>query len=129
MHRIVRNQDLMFGRPVVRGVMTHFAHSVRAREGRGRTLVRCRVSRCSRHFLHRLTLNCAGRVVAGLHKVPFKIGDLRGERGSLVSELFPSSRRHKNVGTAQLIIETLRLRVVSLRRLRTSSRWSKVWTV
>lgn len=120
---IVSNGGLIFGCPVLRGVIRHFGGSILGSTGHRRTVVDCSVSRCSRHFLHRLTLNCAGRVVTGLEKVPFKIGSLRGQRGSLINHLFPPDRQIK-IGTAHLIIHTLRLQVLGVSGLRTSSRWA-----
>lgn len=119
---MVSKGGLIFGCPVLRGVMSHFGGSMTGSTGHRRTIVDCSVSRCSRHFLHRLTLKCAGRVVTDLGKVPFKIGSLRGQRGSLVKHLFPGKRQIK-MGTAHLTIHTLRLHVVSLSGLRTSRRW------
>lgn len=118
----VDNGGLIFGRPVLRGVISEFGRDMKDRLVRRRTVVGCRVSRCSRQFLHRLTLNCAGRRVAGLQNVPFNIGDLRGQRGRLMRGLFPSNGGKVDIGTAQLIMHTYRLHVVSVSGLRTSRR-------
>lgn len=122
MRTIVSNGGLIFGCPVLRGVITHFGRSITRRRHERRTIVGCSVSRCSRHLLHRLTLKCAGRVVAGLGKVPFKIGSVRGHRGRLVGHLFALSRED-NIGTYQLIAHTFRLQVLSVSGLRPSRRW------
>lgn len=119
---IVSKGGVMFGRPVLRGVMTHFVRAIRIRRHHRRTVVSCSVSRCSRQLLHRLTLNCAGRVVAGLGNVPFNMGSVRGERGRLMGQLFHSSRQAK-IGTYHLMAHTFRLHVLSVSGLRPSRRW------
>lgn len=122
MRTIVSNGGLIFGCPVLRGVMRHFGRDILTNRHERRAVVGCSVSRCSRHLLHRLTLKCAGRVVAKLGKVPFKIGSVRGERGSLIDHLF-HPRRQAKIGTYQLMAHTFRLHVLSVSGLRPSRRW------